>query len=60
MSKKFSRRFDTYDYEDEYEYRSDYYTEIKERRKTKRMRNALRSKNVDDLMRDLDDDYDMY
>lgn len=55
MSKKF--RFN--DYEDEYEDRA-YYQELKERRKTKRMRNALRSKNVDDLMRDLDDDYDVY
>jgi len=24
------------------------------------MRNAIRSKNIDDLMRDLDDDYDEY
>lgn len=55
MSKKFSRRFDSYDYDDDMDYRSDYYTEIKERRKSKRMRNALRSKNLDDLLFDEDE-----
>ena len=59
MAKKFNRvNYDMYD--DDSEYRQDYYQELKERRKNKRMRNALRSRNVDDLMRDLDDDYDMY
>lgn len=59
MAKKFNRvNYDMYD--DDTEYRQDYYQEIKERRKNKRMRNALRARNVDDLMRDLDDDYDMY
>jgi hypothetical protein len=53
MSKKFNREMD---YDDDLDYRQDYYLEIKERRKNKRMRNALRSKNVDDLMRNLDDD----
>lgn len=57
MSKKFNRDID---YDDNLEYRHDYYQELKERRKNKRMRNALRSKNVDDLMRDVDDDYDYY
>jgi len=57
MSKKFNRDID---YDDNLEYRHDYYQELKERRKNKRMRNALRSKNVDDLMRDIDDDYDYY
>lgn len=57
MSKKFNR---VSDYDDDQDYRTEYYQEIKERRKNKRMRNALRSKNVDDLMRDLDDDYDVY
>lgn len=57
MAKKFNR---VNDQDDDLEYRVDYYQELKERRKNKRMRNALRSKNVDDLMRDLDDDYDMY
>lgn len=56
MSKKFNRDID---YDDNLEYRHDYYQELKERRKNKRMRNALRSKNVDDLMRD-DDEYDYY
>lgn len=60
MSKKFSRQRDHRDMDDDYEYRMDYYQELQERRKNKRMRNAIRSKNVDDLMRDLDDDYDMY
>jgi hypothetical protein len=56
MSKKSYNRFN--DYDDDYEYRIDSYNELKERRKDKRMRNALRSKNIGDLMRDLDDDYD--
>lgn len=57
MAKKFNR---VNEYDDDQDYRNDYYQELKERRKNKRMRNALRSKNVDDLMRDIDDDYDMY
>lgn len=60
MSKKFNRYNDYDAYDDEAAYRADYYEEIKERRKNKRIRNALRSRNVDDLMRDLDDDYDQY
>ncbi len=60
MAKKFNRVNDYDMYNDDDDYRNDYYQELKERRKNKRMRNALRSKNVDDLMRDLDDDYDMY
>lgn len=60
MTKKFSRYARDEFYDDDSEYRQDYYQELKERRKNKRMRNALRSRNVDDLMRDLDDDYDMY
>lgn len=58
MAKK-NHHVDFYE-DDDYAYRSDYYEELQERRKNKRMRNALRSRNVDDLMRDLDDDYDMY
>lgn len=54
MAKKFNRvNYDMYD--DDMEYRQDYYQEIKERRKNKRMRNALRARNVDDLMRDYDE-----
>jgi hypothetical protein len=55
MAKKFGR-VHSYDYDDD-EYHSDCYEDVKERRKDKRIRNALRSKNVDDLMRDLDDEY---
>jgi hypothetical protein len=58
MAKK-NNHFDYDDYDDA-DYRSDYYSELQERRKNKRMRNALRSRNVADLMRDLDDDYDTY
>jgi hypothetical protein len=57
MAKK-NHRVD-YD-DDDSEYRNDYYQEVQARRKDKRMRNALRSRNVDDLMRNFDDDYDMY
>ena len=60
MSKKFNRYNDYDSFDDEAAYRADYYEELKERRKNKRIRNALRSRNVDDLMRDLDDDYDAY
>ena len=60
MSKKFNRYNDYDSFDDEAAYRADYYEELKERRKNKRIRNALRSRNVDDLMRDLDDDYDTY
>lgn len=47
------------DFDDDYNYR----TEVQERkahRKDKRISNALRSKNIDDLMRDFDDEYDSY
>lgn len=60
MAKKFNRVSSVDMYDDDQDYRNDYYQDLKERRKNKRMRNALRSKNVDDLMRDLDDDYDVY
>lgn len=53
MTKKFNRL----DYEeDDQHYRNDYYESLLERRKMKRMRNAIRSKNIRDLQ-DLDDDY---
>lgn len=60
MSKKFNRHNEYDAFDDESIYRADYYEELKERRKNKRIRNALRSRNVDDLIRDLDDDYDAY
>jgi hypothetical protein len=55
MSKKFSRspRFD--DFHDE-EYDNGYYDNLKERRKLKRMKNAIKSRNIDSLM-DLDEEY---
>lgn len=58
MAKK-NHRVDYYD-DDDSDYRADYYEDLREHRKNKRMRNALRSRNVQDLMRDLDDDYDTY
>lgn len=60
MSKKFNRHNEYDGFDDESAYRSDYYEELKAHRKNKRIRNALRSRNVDDLIRDLDDDYDAY
>ena len=55
MSKKFSRNkhFDDYDYEDHYD--NGYHDHVKEQRKLKRMKNALKSRNIDELMH-LDDD----
>lgn len=55
MSKKFSRstRFDEYE-DDNYE--SGYHDSLKERRKLKRMKNALKSRNVDYLL-DLDEEF---
>ena len=55
MSKKFSRspRFD--DFEDD-QYENGYHDSLKERRKLKRMKNALKSRNVDDLL-DIDEEY---
>lgn len=48
MAKKNSRvAYD--DYNDEDDYRHDYYQHI-ERRKNKRMRNALRTRDIDALM----------
>lgn len=51
MSKK-QNRYEEYEDEDNY---ADYHDDLKERRKLKRMRNALRSKNIDDLLRDYDE-----
>lgn len=60
MSKKFNRHNTRDEFEDDlYEDRV-YHNDLKQRRKMKRMKNALKSKNIDALMRDLDDDYDMY
>jgi hypothetical protein len=51
MSKKFSRtpRYDDFQEEDEDFYQNGHRDILKERRKMKRMRNALKSRNVDYL-----------
>ncbi len=56
MSNKFSRnnKFDDLDYDEDVP--GGYHDQLLERRKMKRMRNALKTKNVDDLM-NLDDYY---
>ena len=56
MTKKFSRnrRFDDFELDDEYE--NGYHDHLAERRKMKRMKNALKARNVDDLV-NLDDYY---
>jgi hypothetical protein len=49
MAKKNSRvAYD--DYNDEEDFRHDVYQEIQERRKNKRLRNALRARDVDALI----------
>lgn len=54
MAKK-SHRVTDYDLYDDDMYRQDFFQDTKERRKNKRMRNALRTRNIDDLMRDYDE-----
>ena len=55
MAKKNSRvAYD--DYNDEENTRHDYYQEIREHRKNKRIRNALRTRDIDALMYE-DDEY---
>lgn len=54
MSKRQNRNINFEDDFDEYEDRG-HGDQIKERRKLKRMKNALKSRNIDDLMH-LDDD----
>jgi hypothetical protein len=51
MSKKFSRNthFDDDQYEED-RYSNGYYDSLKERRKLKRMKNALKTRNVDYLL----------
>lgn len=56
MSKKFSRSPQFDDYYDEDEYNNGYYDSLKERRKLKRMKNALKTRNVDYLL-DLDEEF---
>ncbi len=54
MSKKFSKDWNE-DFDSDYR-ENGYHDMMTERRKNKRMRNAIKSKNLDDLL-DLDDEY---
>lgn len=54
MSKKHNRNFHVEEEFDSYNDRG-YHDQLKERRKLKRMKNALKTRNIDDLMH-LDDD----
>jgi hypothetical protein len=55
MSKKFSRtKFD--DFYEEENYNGYHDEQLKERRKLKRMKNAIKTRNIDSLM-DLDEEY---
>jgi len=47
------KRFRDMDFDDDN--KSNYHQELSERRKDKRIKNALRSKNVKDLLEDYDD-----
>ena len=55
MSKNF-RKFREFEFDEDYESRHAY-DDLKEHRKMKRMKNALKSKNIDELIRDLDEEY---
>lgn len=56
MPKRYNRSNEyTYGYEDEYDDRFSQ-QEMKQRRKIKRMKNALKSKNIHDLL-EFDDEY---
>lgn len=57
MSKKsFNRHRDGFDYEDEH-YENGYHDHLVERRRLKRMKTALKTKNIDKLLELDDDDY---
>ena len=53
MNKKFSRNRDEYDTD---EYENGYHDKLVQHRKNKRIRNALRSKDIEDLIH-LDEEY---
>lgn len=55
MSKNF-RKFREFEFDEDYEDRHTY-DDLKEHRKMKRLKNALKSKNIDELLRDLDEEY---
>lgn len=52
---KHNHKYRNFEIEDDYDDRN-YRDEIRERRKLKRMKNALKSRRVDELL-DIDDDY---
>lgn len=54
MSKSKPRR-DDYDYDEDRYYENGYYDKLRDRRKLKRMKNALRSRSIDDLIDDEED-----
>lgn len=56
MTKKFSNHARYEDYDDYADQHNGYHDEIKARRRMKKMKNAIKSKNIDYLM-DLDEDY---
>lgn len=56
MGKKHNHRNNYYDYEDDH-YENGYHDHLAERRRLKRMKAAIKTKNVDRLM-EYDDDYD--
>ncbi len=55
--KNFNRHNDNYGYEEDY-YENGYHDHLAERRRLKKMKNALKTKNVDQLLELDDDDYD--
>lgn len=56
MSKKINRNYRSDYYEEDCFEDRGYHDELKERRKMKRLRNAIRSKNISDLL-EFDDEY---
>lgn len=57
MGKKFNKNTRDEEFEDGDFYQNGYYDELAKRRNMKRMKNAMRSKNIDDLLEMEEDDY---
>lgn len=53
---RYSNKYDRFDDEDDYNSERGYADELKRRRKDKRIKNALRSKSINELL-DSDDEY---
>ena len=53
MAKKFNHKVNDYDEEESYHYQDEY----RERKSKKRLKNALRSRNLNDLEELMDDDW---